>query len=58
MYSICVSARAPRDAVALSDSDIRMSVGWKNSGGDQAVLGVKTYEKAGYLVFLAPTGSK
>lgn len=56
MYS--VSACAPRDAVALSDSDTGMSGGWKNSGGDRAVSGVKPYEKAGYLVFLAPTGSR
>lgn len=49
-YSIC--------ECVLPDSDVRMNVSWENSGGDQAVSGVRSYKRKGYLVFLAPSGSQ
>lgn len=34
----------------LPDSDVRMNVSRENSGGDQVVSGVRSYEREGYLV--------
>lgn len=41
----------------LPDSDVRMNVSWENSGGDQVVSGVRSYEREGDT-WWAPSGSQ
>lgn len=42
----------------LSDSNVKVNVNWENSGGEQAVPGVRNYETEGYSLFLVPPRSK